>query len=141
MTKSLGAAVAAAFLCLGVLAKGPPESDANLKSDATGELVAVFGPPVAFATHAERVSYGFSFGPSDGSIGAIPVGAGTYTFYGSAGSSATCTGAPKINGTFPFTGTLDHVSGISGGCRGPFGPANPPTGFLFVTDDASGGRA
>src|SRR5258708_20479671 len=137
MTKSLGAAIAAAFLCLGVLAQTPPESDANLKSDATGELVAVFGPPVAFATHAELVSYGFSFGPSDGSIGAIPVGAGTYTFYGSAGSSATCTGAPKINGTFPFTGTLDHVTGISAGPPRPPCPANTPPALLFHNDYAS----
>jgi hypothetical protein len=142
MKKSLGAAIAAALLCVGALAQGvtSPVDDAALRSTAAGEMVGTFGQPVTFATHTELVSYGFTFGPSDGSIGAIPVGGGTYTFYGSAGSSTSCTAAPKVNGTFPFTGTLDHVSGISGGCRRLFGPGDAPAGYTFDKDYAGGGQ-
>ncbi|HXH41857.1 MAG TPA: hypothetical protein VNN08_24750 [Thermoanaerobaculia bacterium] len=139
MRKSLGAAIAAALVCLGALAQKTPGDDAASQSAAEGDIVGVFGSPVTFATHAQLVTYGFSFGPSDGSIGAIPAGNGSYTFYGSAGSSTSCTATPKVNGTYPFNGTLDHVSGVNGGCRRLFGPGDAPSGYMFDKDYAGGG--
>jgi hypothetical protein len=139
MKKSLGTAVAVALVCLGAFAQTGLRNDAASVSSTAGDIVGMFGQPVTFATHTELVSYGFSFGPSDGSIGAIPAGGGSYSFYGSAGSNASCTANPKINGTFPFNGTLDHVSGVNGGCRRLFGPGDAPAGYTFDKDYAGGG--
>jgi hypothetical protein len=66
------------------------------------DISATFGTPVTFATYAELFSYGFQWGPSDGQFGAIPQSNGTYTFYGTAGSSPKCAGSPSVNGTFSF---------------------------------------
>jgi len=98
-----------------------------------------FGSPVTFATHTQLASYGFSFGPSDGQFGAIPVSGATYTFYGSAGSTALCAGSPNLNGEFSFTGTLNQVTG-SNGCNRLFGPGDGPAGWLFDRDYAGGGQ-
>jgi len=103
------------------------------------DIVGAFSLPVTFATHAELVSYGFSFGPSDGQFGAIPARDMTYTFYGSAGSTASCAGTPNVNGEFSFTGTLDQVTG-SNGCTRLFGPGDGPTGWIFDKDYAAGGQ-
>ncbi|HYW44468.1 MAG TPA: IPT/TIG domain-containing protein [Bryobacteraceae bacterium] len=97
------------------------------------------GPPVTFATHAELAGYGFLWGPSDGQFGAIAASGNSYTFYGAGGSAATCAGTPKSDGTYTFTGTLDHVTG-SNGCRRLFGPGDGPAGWVFDRDYAGGGQ-
>jgi len=102
-------------------------------------MTATFGTPVTFATHAELFSYGFQWGPSDGPFGAIPQGNGTYTFYGTGGSSPKCAGSPSVNGVFTFTGTLDHIAG-SNGCTRLFGPGSGPAGWTFDKDYAGGGQ-
>src|SRR5882757_1778406 len=140
MRKLLGIVIAAALMGLGASSQTRPISDAQAQVLAEGDIIGLFGQPVTFATHAELTSYGFSFGPSDGSIGAIPAGGGSYTFYGSAGSTASCTATPKVNGTFPFNGTIDRVSGISGGCRRLFGPGDAPASYVFDKDYAGGGQ-
>ncbi len=108
---------------------------------ASGEPVVHYtlGSPVTFATHAELAADGFSFGPSDGTFGAIPAGGNSYTFFGTAGSSSSCVGTPKVTGTFAFTGTLDRVTG-SNGCRRLFGPGDGPAGWAFDQDYAGGGQ-
>ncbi len=97
------------------------------------------GSPVTFATHTQLAGYGFQWGPSDGQFGAIPGTGNTYTFYGTAGSAASCAGSPSTNGAFTFTGTLDHVSG-SNGCKKLFGPGDGPAGWVFDRDYAGGGQ-
>lgn len=140
MRKLLGAAIAAALVCVGVSSQTRLRNDAVTQVAAEGDIVGSFGQPVTFATHAELANYGFSFGPSDGSIGAIPAGGGSYTFYGSAGSTASCIATPNVHGTFPFNGTLDRVSGINGGCKRLFGPGDAPVGgYAFDKDYAGGG--
>ncbi|MFI5167754.1 MAG: right-handed parallel beta-helix repeat-containing protein [Thermoanaerobaculales bacterium] len=98
-----------------------------------------FGAPVTFATHTELASYGFLWGPSDGTFGAIPGQGGAYTFFGTAGSAASCAGSPSVAGEFPFTGTLDRVNG-SNGCTRVFGPGSGPTGWVFDKSYAGGGQ-
>jgi hypothetical protein len=139
MSKLLGVAIAVALVSLGASSQTTIRNDAVTQISAEGDIVGSFGQPVTFATHAELASYGFSFGPSDGSIGAIPAAGGTYTFYGSAGSTAACTANPSAHGTFPFNGTLDRVSGVTGGCRRMFGPGDAPAGYVFDRDYAGGG--
>jgi hypothetical protein len=102
----------------------------------------VTGSPVIFATHSELMGYGFSWGPSDGTFGAIPAAGTSYTFYGTGGSmpSRACTGTPNVKeGAFMFTGTLDHVTG-SNGCTKLFGPGDGPAGWVFDKDYAGGGQ-
>ena len=100
----------------------------------------VAGPPVTFATHAELDGYGFAFGPSDGTFGAIPLGGGRYRFYGAAGAKPLCTGSRSVvTGTFSFSGTFAHVSD-GGGCRPIFGPGDGPAGWRFARDYAGGGQ-
>lgn len=99
----------------------------------------VAGAPATFATHTELERYGFAWGPSDGQFGAIPAGGTGYTFYGTAGSTSSCAGTPRVRGVFTFTGTLDHVTG-SNGCRRLFGPGDGPAGWGFAADYAGGGQ-
>ncbi len=103
------------------------------------DIRGVFGSAVTFATHTELESYGFAFGPSDGQFGAIPSGGTGYTFFGTAGSTSSCAGTPRVKGVFTFTGTLDHVTG-SNGCRRLFGPGDGPAGWVFDKDYAGGGQ-
>ncbi|MFI5167752.1 MAG: right-handed parallel beta-helix repeat-containing protein [Thermoanaerobaculales bacterium] len=98
-----------------------------------------FGAPVTFATHTELASYGFLWGPSDGTFGAIPGQGGAYTFFGTAGSGAACAGTPNSAGAYSFTGTLDQVTG-SNGCMRLFGPGDGPAGWVFDHDYAGGGQ-
>ncbi len=102
----------------------------------------VFGSPITFATHAEFDGYGFQWGPSDGDLGAIPVGNSNYVFYGSGGSKSSCPDAPKTHdaeGVFAFSGTLDHVTG-GNGCGRVFGFGDAPSGWVFDRDYAGGGQ-
>jgi hypothetical protein len=108
-------------------------------TNLSGPVVGVFSSPITFGTHAQLESYGFSFGPSDGQFGAIPEDGNTYTFYGTAGSTASCAGTPKTKGVFAFIGTLDHVIG-GNGCKRLFGPGDGPSGWIFDSDYAGGGQ-
>jgi hypothetical protein len=103
--------------------------------------VASVSSPTTFATHAELERYGFSSGPSDGQFGAMPVGGGRYRFYGTAGPTPACAGVPNAKfAVFGFTGTLDHVTGGSDGCRRLFGRGDGPVGWAFDRDYAGGGQ-
>ena len=104
------------------------------------DFTITYGSPITFATHTELASYGFLYGPSDGAFGGIATSATTYTFYGDAGSNASCAGTAKgLAGSYAFSATLDHVTG-SAGCRRMFGPGNAPTGWAFANDYAGGGQ-
>jgi hypothetical protein len=96
------------------------------------------GAPQTFATHAQLASYGFLWGPSDGNFGAIPTGRGTYNFFGTAGV-APCRADLPCNGTFAFSGTLDHVTGGNPG-RKLLAPGAGPAGWTFDRDYAGGGQ-
>jgi uncharacterized protein (TIGR03437 family) len=97
------------------------------------------GSPVTFATHTQLAGYGFEWGPSDGQFGAIPGTGGTYTFYGTADSAASCAGtASGKAGAYTFTGTLDQVSGSS--CKNLFTIGAGPAGWVFDRDYAGGGQ-
>ena len=100
-------------------------------------VIGAFGTASTFATHSQLAGYGYSFGPSDGQFGAIRGSGGTYTFYGSAGSAATCPGTPSLNGEYTFTGTLTAVTGSS--CSRLFGPGTGPAGWAFDSNYAAGG--
>ncbi|HLJ74082.1 MAG TPA: hypothetical protein VKU62_05820 [Thermoanaerobaculia bacterium] len=107
-------------------------------SSASPGVTFTDGSPTVFATHAQFVSYGYHWGPSDGTFGAIPAAGNSYTFYGTAGSSATCSASGTITeGAYTFTGTLDRVTGSV--CRKLFGPGDGP-GWLFDKDYAGGGQ-
>jgi hypothetical protein len=106
---------------------------------AVPAIQGVFGAPVTFATHAQLAGYGFSFGPADGQFGALTADGTNYTFYGAAGSTATCRGTPNTkNGAFTFTGTLDQVTGSS--CTRLFGRGDGPAGWVFDRDYTGGGQ-
>jgi hypothetical protein len=98
------------------------------------------GPPVTFATHAQLAGYGFLWGPSDGSFGAIPAAtSNTYTFYGTADSASSCKGtASGTAGAYTFTGTLDQISGSA--CKNLFTIGAGPAGWVFDRDYAGGGQ-
>jgi hypothetical protein len=121
-------ATTAANVCPGV----PP-------TNSSSPVVGVFSSPITFATHAQLKGYGFSFGPSDGQFGAIPADGNSYTFYGTAGSTASCAETPKTKGVFAFIGTLDHMTG-GNGCKRLFGPGDGPAGWIFDSDYAGGGQ-
>src|SRR5258708_5485269 len=97
-----------------------------------------FGSPGTFAPNTQLASYGFAWGPSDGQFGAIPTDGTGYRFYGSAGTTASCAGAPNAPGEFLFFGTLDHVTGSN--CARVFGPGDGPTGWIFDKNYAGGGE-
>ena len=101
-------------------------------------VVATFGTASTFATRAQLAGYGYAFGPSDGQFGAIRGSGGGYTFYGSAGSGATCAGTPSLNGEYTFTATLTQVTGSS--CTRLFGPGSGPAGWVFDSNYAGGGQ-
>jgi uncharacterized protein (TIGR03437 family) len=108
------------------------------QNPATPVLSATFNAPATFATHAQLASYGFSWGPSDGHFGAIPSGTGNYTFYATAGSSATCAGTPNAAGVYTFSGTLNGLTGSP--CKRLFGPGDGPAGWVFDKNYAGGGQ-
>jgi hypothetical protein len=107
------------------------------RTSGVPEIHYTLGAPVTFATHSALAGFGFTWGPSDGTFGAIPAGGGGYTFYGTAHSSSACV-TPAVAGAFTFTGTLDHVSGSS--CKRLFGPGDGPAGWAFDKDYAGGGQ-
>jgi len=117
------------------LASAPGSAAADVPA-----IRAVAGPMLTFATHADFASNGYVWGPSDGPFGAIPIGGGRYTFYGTGGSAVACTrpGGP-YEGAATFTGTLDKVSG-GDGCRKLFGPGAGPAGWTFTRNYAGGGQ-
>src|SRR5512135_391722 len=99
--------------------------------------IASVSPPATFATHGQLWNYGYSFGPSDGQFGGMPLGGGRYRFFGAAGSRPNCPGGMVRGSTFAFEGTLDAVTG-GDGCRPLFGPGAGPRGWTFDKDYAGG---
>src|SRR5579871_3552101 len=96
------------------------------------------GAPQTFATHAELARYGFQWGPSDGNLGALPLGNGRYRFFGAAGVPP-CAVGKSCEGTFAFSGTLDHVTGAETG-KALLAPGSGPAGWVFDRDYAGGGQ-
>src|SRR5580704_8647899 len=118
-----------AALSLGISLAG---STAAQENACLPDVKVTAGPPVTFATHAQLAGYGFQWGPSDGSFGAIPAATGnTYTFYGTAASASSCKGTSVSGtaGTYAFTGTLDQISGSS--CKNLFTIGAGPAGWVF----------
>jgi hypothetical protein len=96
------------------------------------------GAPQTFATHAELARYGFLWGPSDGNLGAIPIGGGRYRFFGAAGVPP-CGAGKSCEGTFAFSGTLDHVTAAETG-KAVLAPGSGPAGWIFDKDYVGGGQ-
>ena len=96
----------------------------------SGGLTVAFGPVNVFAAHADFAADGFAWGPPDGTLGVMANG-GAYTFFGSAGSSATCKGSPMVQGAFRFTGSLDHLTGLPvSQCKALFTLGAAPAGWV-----------
>ena len=135
------APVASHAAAAGAAFRSPPlygAAPAGQAAPALPAIHAVFGAPTTVATHAQLMGYGFAWGPSDGQFGAIRADDGSYTFYGTAGSSSACAGTPNVEAAFTFTGTLDRVTGSN--CKRLFGPGDGPAGWLFDRDYAGGGQ-
>ena len=114
-------------------------SNTDLRASNTPMISIALSQPTIFATHNELENFGFAWGPSDGTFGAISTGGGNYKFYGSAGAGPACSGAPNARGAFSFTGTLNQVTG-SGGCTRLFGPGDGPSSWLFDENYSGGGQ-
>ncbi len=111
----------------------------SVAPDAGAGFTITLGPVSTFATRAQLEANGFTWGPSDGTMGAVVVG-GSYTFFGSAHGSAACTGSPNAQGTFRFTGTLDQLTGLPASqCKALFTLGAAPSGWVFDRDYAGGG--
>ncbi|HTT69044.1 MAG TPA: hypothetical protein VMF70_13545 [Gemmatimonadales bacterium] len=138
-TRGLGGALGLSLLAAAAAGCGGEGSGSG--GGPTGPVipavVGTFGTASTFATHAQLAGYGYSYGPSDGQFGAIRGNAGTYTFYGSAGSGTACAGTPSLTGEYTFTGTLTQVTGSS--CTRLFGPGSGPAGWVFDSNYAAGG--
>jgi len=123
-------------LCMLVL--NPVLSLNELSASSTPVLSILLSPPTTFATHSELENFGFAWGPSDGTFGAIPAGGANYVFYGSGGGGPNCSSAPNAKGEFSFTGTLNQLTGSS--CTRLFGPGDGPPGWTFDENYSGGGQ-
>jgi hypothetical protein len=133
---SWGIVSASVLVACGGCRSAPP---AIADSGVSG-FTLTLGTPTLFATHAELVANGFTWGPSDGTMGAASMGGDNYDFFGAARGSATCTDSPSTQGAFRFTGTLDHLTGLPAGqCKALFTNGSAPTGWVFDKDYAGGG--
>jgi hypothetical protein len=98
------------------------------------------GSPRTFATHAELAANGFTWGPADGTMGAVALGGGVYQFFGAARGSASCAGSPMIEGAYRFTGTLDHLTGLPAAqCKVLVPAGAAPSGWVFDRNYSGGG--
>jgi hypothetical protein len=125
------------WLALVVAACGCGGSGSSGNGDAGFSIT--LGPVETFATHAQLAELGFTWGPSDGTMGAV-VDGGSYTFFGSAQSSSTCAGSPTVQGAFRITGSLEQLGGLPPqGCKALFTRGAAPSGWVFDRDYAGGG--
>ncbi|HVP65807.1 MAG TPA: hypothetical protein VMT17_00930 [Anaeromyxobacteraceae bacterium] len=117
-------------------------------SSGTAGVSITFGSATPFATHvASFAPAGFTWGPPDGTLGAVANGDGTYTFFGAALGAASasaagpaCSGSPGVQGAYRFTGTLEEYGGLpAGGCRAVLAKGGAPSGWVFDADYAGGG--
>jgi len=113
--------VVMALLCLGWLAGARAQERPNVELDGRQVVLTL--------THRQEL--GFIFGPSDGSIGAVPANGGYFLF-------VSAMNRRKEGGTFRLTGALSRFeSRTSPGPALPKGTA--PDGFSFDRDYAGGG--
>jgi len=117
-------------------------------SGGGGTISVALGSASTFATHKDDFApAGFTWGPPDGTLGAVANGDGTYTFFGAALGAASasaagpaCGGSPGIQGAYRFAGTLDHYTGLpAGGCKALLEKGGAPSGWVFDKDYAGGG--
>jgi hypothetical protein len=143
MKRPILSVVAALNLGMALAAGAAAEGDKSSPEKGNGppclpDVQVSAGAPQTFATHADLARYGFLWGPSDGNLGAIPSGGGNYTFFGAAGVPP-CGPGKSCEGTFAFSGTLDHVTGAKTG-KAVIGPGSGPAGWAFDKDYAGGGQ-
>jgi hypothetical protein len=112
------------------------------KADGTPETLGITydqSPPSTFEQPMEMFNFGVRWGP-DGYFGAVPVGAGTYRYFGGFVGMPNCPPPEdKRWAIYGFRGTLDRVKGADG-CRPVFGTGDAPRGWLFARDYLSGGQ-
>ncbi len=114
--------------------------DASVDADAGPTFTITLGATTTFATHADFVANGFTWGPVDGTMGAAATGGGNYELSGAARSSTTCALSPSTQGAFRFTGTLDKLGGVPAAqCKVLFPKGSAPVPWVFDKDYAGGG--
>ena len=94
-------------------------------------------PPSPVLTFAQRTSLAFKDGPPDGTLGVL-LNNGTYSFYGAALSSTSCSGTPGVEGTYRLGGSLTAITAPYG-CTALIQPGGDPNGYTFDVNYAGGG--
>lgn len=95
------------------------------------------GPESPLLTTAQRASFGFEFGPPDGTLGVLRFH-GKDTFFAATRSNSACDGTPLTPGTYRFGGNLKDISEPYE-CKALIQPGGDPNGYTFDRDYAGGG--
>ena len=111
------------------VAPSPPPGTFTVSLDAEKPLL----------TTTQRASFGFAFGPPDGTVGALPTSGGNYMFFMSANSAATCSGSPSTEGTYRLGGTLSSITAPYGCSVSMSVKTSDPNGYSFDRDYSGGG--
>jgi hypothetical protein len=90
-------------------------------------------------TPTQRTSFGFAFGPPDGTVSALPTSSGNYMFFMSANSASTCAGSPSTEGTYRLGGTLTSITAPYGCSVSMSRNTTDPNGYTFDRDYSGGG--
>jgi hypothetical protein len=90
-------------------------------------------------TATQRTSFGFAFGPPDGTIGVLPISNGNYMFFMSANSAATCLGSQSTEGTYRLGGTLTSITEPYGCSVSMSDKTADPNGYIFDRNYSGGG--
>ena len=132
-TRHIPSTTALALFCL--LASGSAISQSVPGPDRAFSLE--LGPENTFLTTAQRASFGFEFGPPDGTLGVLRF-RGKDTFFAASRSSSTCAGTPLTEGTYRLGGSLTAISAPYE-CKALIQPGGDPNGYTFDRDYAGGG--
>jgi hypothetical protein len=108
-------------------------------SQSTGTFTVSLDAETPLLTATQRTSFGFAFGPPDGTVGALPTSNGNYMFFMSANSAATCSGSPSTEGTYRLGGTLTGITAPYGCSVSMSDKTADPNGYTFDRDYSGGG--